>query len=125
MCINYRTLNSRTVRNAYPIPHIQDYLDRLGKGSHLSSLDLTSDYWQVRITVGDIPKIELNRRYGKYEFLVMPFGLTNTPSTFQGLMNSILRSYIDKFVLVYFDEYPSIQRDWLIGLRSFNCMILI
>ena len=58
----------------------------------------------MRIAIGDIPKIAFNTRYSKYEFLVMPFSLTNAPSIFQSLMNSILRPYIDKFVLIYFDD---------------------
>ena len=104
MCIDYRALNHKTLKNAYPLPRIQDCLDRLGKASHLTTLDLTSGYWQVRIAEGDIPKTAFNTRYGKYEFLVMPFGLTNAPATFQTMMNSILRPYIDKFVLVYLDD---------------------
>src|SRR5436189_5125011 len=104
MCIDYRALNQKTLKNAYPLPRIQDCLDRLGKASHLTTLDLTSGYWQVRIAEVDIPKTGFNTRYGKYEFLVMPFGLTNAPATFQTLMNTILRPYIDKFVLVYLDD---------------------
>jgi hypothetical protein len=104
MCIDYRMLNSKTIKNTYPLPRIQDCLDRLGKASHLSSLDLLSGYWQVRVRDEDVPKTAFNTRYGKYEFLVMPFGLTNAPATFQTLMNSILRPYIDKFVLVYLDD---------------------
>jgi len=104
MCIDYRMLNSKTLKNAYPLPRIQECIDRLGKATNLSSIDLVSGYWQVRVKKEDIPKTAFNTRYGKYEFLVMPFGLTNAPSTFQMLMNSVLRLYIDKFVLVYLDD---------------------
>src|SRR4030095_5376865 len=82
-------------------PRIQECIDKLGRASCLSSIDLLSGYWQVRVVEKDILKTAFNTRYGKYEFLVMPFGLTNAPATFQTLMNSILRPYIDKFVLVY------------------------
>ena len=104
MCIDYRALNHKTIRNAYPLPRIQDCLDRLGKAKHCTTLDLTSGYWQVLVAEKDIQKTAFNTRYGKYEFLVMPFGLTNAPATFQTLMNQVLRPYIDKFVLVYIDD---------------------
>src|SRR5438045_8924674 len=104
MCIDYRALNKATVRNAYPLPRIEDCLTQLGKAKHLTTLDLTSGYWQVHIADEDIPKTAFNTWYGKYAFVVMPFGLTNAPATFQTLMNQILRPYIDKFVLVYLDD---------------------
>src|SRR6202165_937189 len=104
MCVDYRALNSLTKKNGYLLPRIQECLDQLGHASHLTALDLTSGYWQIRVADEDIPKTAFNTRYGKYEFLVMPFGLTNAPATFQGLMNTILRPYIDKFVLVYLDD---------------------
>lgn len=49
MCIDYRVLNLRTVKNAYPLPRIADCLDRLSKAQYCTTLDLTSGYWQVRI----------------------------------------------------------------------------
>ena len=104
MCIDYRVLNKVTRKNAYPLPRIEDCLNRLGNAKHCTTIDLTSGYWQTRVAEKDIPKTAFNTRHGKYEFLVMPFGLTNAPATFQTLMNKILRPYLDKFVLVYLDD---------------------
>jgi len=104
MCVDYRGLNLRTCKNTYPLPLIQDCIDQIGKATHMSTLDLTSGYWQIRVAEKDIPKTAFNTRYGKYEFLVMPFGLTNAPATFQTLINNVLRPFLDKFIVVYLDD---------------------
>jgi hypothetical protein len=104
MCVDYRALNAKTLKNTYLLPGIQECTDKLGNAARLSSIDLVTGYWQVRVAEKDVPKTAFNTRYGKYEFLVMPFGLTNAPVTFQTLMNSILHPYIDKFVLVNLDD---------------------
>ena len=120
MCVDYRALNARTRKNTYPLPRINECIDKLGKASNLSSLDLLSGYWHVRVADKDVQKTAFNTRYGKYEFLVMPFGLTNAPATFQTLMNQILRPYIDKFVLVYLDDilvYSNSEEEHLEHLR--------
>src|SRR5204862_4153661 len=104
MCVDYRGLNLRTRKNTYPLPLIQDCIDQMGNATHMSTLDLTSGYWQIRVAMKDIPKTAFNTRYGKYEFLVMPFGLTNAPATFQTLINNVLRPFLDKFVVVYLDD---------------------
>jgi transposase InsO family protein len=121
MCVDYRGLNLKTRKNTYPLPLIQDCIDQMGKASHLSTLDLTSGYWQIRVANKDIPKTAFNTRYGKYEFLVMPFGLTNAPATFQTLINKILRPFLDKFVVVYLDDitvYSNSYEEHLEHLRQ-------
>ena len=103
MCIDYRALNSWTVKDAMPIPRIDTLLDKLQGARVFSSLDLASGYWQVPIE-------ESSRRYTAFvadnelwEWNVMPFGLCNAPATFQRMMNRILAPFA-RFCVVYLDD---------------------
>jgi hypothetical protein len=79
-----------TEKNTYPLPRIQDYLDRIRNAKFISKFDLLSGFHQVRNTKDSITRTAFNTRIGKFEYLVIPMGLTNTLATFQTLMNTIL-----------------------------------
>ena len=104
MCIDYRALNELTSKNGYPLPRIQDLLDRVGTAKIVSKMDLTSGYWQVRMGAESIEKTAFNTIWGKYEWIAMPFGLCNAPATFQSIMNDALRPFLGRFVVVYLDD---------------------
>ena len=104
LCIDYCQLNKLTIKNRYPLPHIDDLFDQVRGASVFSKLDLRSRYHQVRIKEEDIFKTAFRTRYGYYDFVVMPFRLTNAPASFMCLMNSVLSKYLDNFVIGFIDD---------------------
>uniref|UniRef100_H3G6Y4 Reverse transcriptase domain-containing protein n=1 Tax=Phytophthora ramorum TaxID=164328 RepID=H3G6Y4_PHYRM len=89
-CIDYRMLNAIIKRDVYPLPRIDDTLDRLHGARRFTSLDLHAGYWQVPVVKEDRDKTAFVTRQGLFRFVRMPFGLANAPGTFQRMMDAVL-----------------------------------
>jgi hypothetical protein len=115
-CIDYRQLNARTKKVAYPLMKIDEALDALEGSRYFSLLDLKKAYWQLEIDEKDKEKTAFVTTDGQWEFNVMPFGLTNAPPMFQKAMDVILSGLKWNQILVYLD-------DILVFAPSFASMI--
>jgi hypothetical protein len=104
LCVDYRPLNAVTIKNKYPLPHIDVLFDQLAGAKVFSKIDLRSGYHQIKSRPCDIPKTAFSTSYVLYECLVMSFGLTNAPAYFMYLMNSVFMTEQDKFVVVFIDD---------------------
>ncbi|KAK3100422.1 hypothetical protein FSP39_019732 [Pinctada imbricata] len=103
-CVDYRQLNDVTVKDAYPLPRIDECLDSLCGMKWFCCLDLNSGFWQIKMDPKDKEKTAFSTTMGLYQFRVMPFGLTNSPSTFQRLMEDVLRNLQWEECLLYIDD---------------------
>lgn len=102
--VDIRKLNEKTIDDKYPIPNISDVLDKLGKCQYFTTLDLASGFYQVEMDPNDTHKTAFNVEHGHFEFLRMPMGLKNSPSTFQRVMDNVLRGLQNVICLVYLDD---------------------
>lgn len=103
-CVDYRSLNSVTEKDSYPLPRIDDTFDALSGSVLFSTLDLKSGYWQVEMNRNSKHKTAFSIGNGLWQFNVMPFGLCNAPATFERLMESVLRGLNWETCLVYLDD---------------------
>lgn len=105
MCVDYRRLNAITIKDKYPLPLIEDQIDRLGGGNaFFIGLDLASGFYQVPMAQDSIDKTAFVTPESHYEFLRMPFGLANAPAVFQRLINNVLGPLKNKIAFPYIDD---------------------
>ncbi|XP_077947560.1 uncharacterized protein LOC144388873 isoform X1 [Gasterosteus aculeatus] len=104
MCVDYRQLNSKTRRDAFPLPRIEESLDALAGARWFSTMDLASGYNQVPVAKKDRAKTAFCTPFGLFEFNRMPFGLCNAPGTFQRLMERIFGAQHFQTLLLYLDD---------------------
>ena len=107
--VDYRTLNEKTIKDAYPLPIIQNILDTLSNSSYFSSLDLKSGFWQIELDEESKPKtafsIPTPHKLGaQFEFNTMPFGITNAPGSFSRLIDLIFGDMIPHELQAYIDD---------------------
>lgn len=104
LCVDYRKLNAKTVRDAFLLPRIEESLDAVGNAKWFSTLDLASGFNQVATDPADRHKTAFITPFGLYEYNRMPFGLSKAPATFSRLMQRCLNELIFQIVLVYLDD---------------------
>ena len=134
ICVDYRGLNAKTRKDAYPLPRIEEALDALNAAKYFCSLDLAHGYYQLPMAAKDVEKTAFRvGTGGLYEYLRMPFGLTGSPGTFMRLMDKIFGDQNFQTILTYLDDILVFGRTFeetlerlemvLSGLRENNLKI--
>lgn len=104
LCVDYRKLNARTIKDAYALPNIEETFSALSGAKWFSVMDLKSGYYQVEMAEEDKHKTAFICPLGFWEFNRMPQGITNAPSTFQRLMEKCVGDLHLNEVLVFLDD---------------------
>ena len=111
LCVGYRRLNAVSEMEPYPMPRIEDLLDRLGRARFLTTLDLAKGYWQVKMKKSARDKTTFVTPYGLYQFTRMPFALSGAPGTFQRLMDKVLKGH-ESYSAAYLDDVIIYSGNW-------------
>ncbi|XP_058888002.1 uncharacterized protein LOC131738165 isoform X1 [Acipenser ruthenus] len=110
-CVDFRKVNAIAKFDAYPMPRVDELLDRLGKARFISTLDLTKGYWQIPLTRSSREKTAFSTPEGLFHFKTMPFGLHGAPAAFQRLMDQVLRPH-HEYAAAYIDDVVIYSSTW-------------
>lgn len=106
LCVDYREINKITVRDNFPVPLIDDYLDQLRDKVYFTKLDLRNGFHHVKVPESSVKYTSFITPLGQFEYLRMPFGLTNAPRIFQRYLNEIFSDLVRRNeVLLYLDDF--------------------
>ncbi|GKE53188.1 reverse transcriptase domain-containing protein, partial [Tanacetum coccineum] len=116
VCIDYRKLNEATTKDHFPLPFMDQMLERLTGNKYFCFLDGFSGYFQIPIDPMDQEKTRFTCPFGTYAYRRMPFCLCNAPATFQRCMLAIFHDMIEEFVEVFMDDFS------IFGNSFDNCL---
>lgn len=123
MCVDFRELNANTRPEHYPLPRIDEQVDRLNGAHFFSSLDMASGYHQIRVSPESVERTAFVTPDGQYEYLAMPFGLRNAASVYQRCINKALKSLKDTISLAYMDDVLCYSSSVSEGLRRLDTVL--
>ena len=121
--VDYRRLNTLTVRDTYTIPRMDGCLDNLGEAKVFSTLDCNFRYWQIPVAEEDRPKPTFTCHADTYQFNRMPFGLMISPATFQRMLDILLSGYRWKSCLIYLDDIIIFSKDYDTHLKFIDVVL--
>ena len=122
LCVDYRHINAVTEARCYPLPLVDELLDRAANAKYFTTLDLRDAYHLLRVAPGEEWKTAFRCRYGVYAYRVMPFGLRNAPAHFQAYVNYALAGLLDDFCTAYLDDILIFSEDKEAHLRHVNAV---
>ena len=111
LCADMRMVNSRTEVDPFPLPRIEELIDRVGSAKYLTKLDMVKGYWQVPLDSESIPVSGFVTSFGHFRWRFMPFGCRNAPATFSRLVRNLL-SGLEMFCAAYLDDIIIFSSSW-------------
>ncbi|GJS99817.1 reverse transcriptase domain-containing protein [Tanacetum coccineum] len=123
VCIDYRKLNEATRKDHFPLPFMDQMLERLAGNQYYCFLDGFSGYFQIPIDPKDQEKTTFTCPYGTFAYRRMPFGLCNAPGTFQRCMMAIFHDMIEKTMEVFMDDFSVFEDSFSTCLSHLEKML--